>query len=496
VISEPTGHRTLIGNLDGFADGCLFGWAYDRLNPDRTVDVDLLVGGRRVLTVPADDYRGDLPGAGIGTGHHAFSVELPARLLAAGPAEVRVRFGGTDQDLAGSPCRIDGRTAGIPLRSLKLVRADDLIAAAVAHTATDLPVLRATPVGQGGPGRFRARVVVPQHGAIGVETVDRAMPEPPAQSLSMPFARICPWGAFGDRPGRIVDASFQFFDPAQYAPAPPAGPGQHLIDPRHWRDWVELDEEVVHFTRPGVYNYYHWTIDVLPQLWVWRQAPFADRRLLLNRRDLCRPSALSAGEVAVRRDCLRALGICDQQLVEVDADVIDAPVVHVPSVSLALILGQARPLYDEIRANLAGEVGAAQERLYVTRRQAGARRIVNEDQVVECLGRHGFRVVALEGMSLAEQVGLFAGARMVVAPHGAGLANLAYMPGGGSLLEILPANQRDREWIFGRVAAAFGHRRVVLLADPVPADAVDPDVMVDLAALEMGIEMMMDGTGM
>ncbi len=65
---------------------------------------------------------------------------------------------------------------------------------------------------------------------------------------------------------------------------------------------------MIHFSRPGSYNFYHWTIDVLPQLWAARLAPFADHRLLLNLRDFRRPRGLSEGEIAVRLDCLRVLG--------------------------------------------------------------------------------------------------------------------------------------------------------------------------------------------
>lgn len=486
----------MIGNLDGIADDCVFGWAYDRRRPERIVDVDILVDGRRIFTVPAQEFRGDLPAAGIGSGQHAFSVELPGRLPGTEVREIAVRFAGTDRDLAGSPRLVDPPAAGAmsPL-GLKLVRADDLVAAAMPHRATELPVLRASLVGEGRPGRFVTAVVTAADGGPAVERVASHMPEPPAQALSMPFGRVYPWGAFGDRPGRIVDASFQFFDPDKYTPALPAGPGCHRINPRHFRDWVELEDEVVHFARPGAYNHYHWTIDVLPQLWVLRQAPFAGRRLLWNRRDFQRPRRLSDNELALRHDCLRALGFGDQQVVEVEADVVDAPVVHVPAVSLALILGEARPLYEELRARLAspggGQGGGEGRNLYITRRQAQSRRIVNEDDLVAALGRCGFRAVLPEEMTLAEQISLFAQARVVVAPHGAALANLAYMPEGGRVLEILPANQRDRQWIFGRVAAAFGHRRVVLLADPIPEDSADPDVRVDMAAFAAALEMVL-----
>ena len=56
-------------------------------------------------------------------------------------------------------------------------------------------------------------------------------------------------------------------------------------------------------------------------------------------------------------------------------------------------------------------------------------------------GRFPAREVALFdslGVPLAEQVRIFAGARAVVGAHGAGLANAAFAPPGGAVLELLP----------------------------------------------------------
>ncbi len=66
------------------------------------------------------------------------------------------------------------------------------------------------------------------------------------------------------------------------------------------------------------------------------------------------------------------------------------------------------------------------ERLYISRAQARVRRVLNEAAVMEVLGAVGFRLCRLEDMSFAEQVRLFAAAELVVAPHGAGLANLLF----------------------------------------------------------------------
>src|SRR5262249_3411263 len=74
--------------------------------------------------------------------------------------------------------------------------------------------------------------------------------------------------------------------------------------------------------------------------------------------------------------------------------------------------------------------------IYISRSKAHKRRLINEDQVVKFLSAYDFRAYVLEQMSFEEQVRLFHQARMVVAPHGAGLTNMIFA-GQIPVLEIL-----------------------------------------------------------
>lgn len=65
-------------------------------------------------------------------------------------------------------------------------------------------------------------------------------------------------------------------------------------------------------------------------------------------------------------------------------------------------------------------------KIFISRNKTLARRVVNEDDVMEALTPLGFIAYTLEEMSFAEQVKLFSQARMVVSPHGAGLTNIIF----------------------------------------------------------------------
>jgi len=64
--------------------------------------------------------------------------------------------------------------------------------------------------------------------------------------------------------------------------------------------------------------------------------------------------------------------------------------------------------------------------IYVSRENAIARRVVNEDEVMDVLSEYGFERYLLEDRTLAENARLFDQADVVVGPHGAGLTDILF----------------------------------------------------------------------
>jgi capsular polysaccharide biosynthesis protein len=62
--------------------------------------------------------------------------------------------------------------------------------------------------------------------------------------------------------------------------------------------------------------------------------------------------------------------------------------------------------------------------------------VLNEEALIGMLQQYGFQTVLLSKLSFAEQVALFASAKIIVAAHGAGLANLSFCNEGTHLIEI------------------------------------------------------------
>jgi len=96
----------------------------------------------------------------------------------------------------------------------------------------------------------------------------------------------------------------------------------------------------------------------------------------------------------------------------------------------------------------------APERIYVSRALAQRRHVENESAVMVALAARGFACVQLERLSWAEQITLFRSVKIVVAPHGAGLANLVFARPGTRVIECF-----GRDYVnscFAQLAEACG----------------------------------------
>jgi hypothetical protein len=118
----------------------------------------------------------------------------------------------------------------------------------------------------------------------------------------------------------------------------------------------------------------------------------------------------------------------------------DAPPVDV----LLVERGDPEPFYLSPRAEIRGGAGLR-------------RSLPNADELAHTLARSGREVtrLRLERLNLVQQVEAFSRAKVVVAQHGAGLANVLWMAEGSRLVEIIPRRQGLRE-CFCRIADVVG----------------------------------------
>lgn len=145
-----------------------------------------------------------------------------------------------------------------------------------------------------------------------------------------------------------------------------------------------------------------------------------------------------------------------------------------------------RWLREKLGGAAGDPAGATPNRVYVSREDAGARRVTNEAALLSVLDDYGFEKVLLSQLDVREQVRLFREAEAVVGPHGAGLVNLVY----GidiDVVELFGANVQEHYYHLSNLLGHDYHclscrprGRVDLEIDPAEVDALLADILEEL----------------
>jgi len=203
-------------------------------------------------------------------------------------------------------------------------------------------------------------------------------------------------------------------------------------------------------------NYYHWTVEFLPQLRSLRQyeAKTGVRPDILVQHDP--PEWIP--------ESIRLTGISDGRIREWNGQPTRITELLVSDHRITtggqhgsydFSLDDHRWVREAVLSNLTNRHEERDERIYVSRQQS-IRRVENFETIRRLLEKYGFEVYTLENMPVEDQARLFDAADHIVAPHGAGLTNILYAPSSASVLELLPGPQYNSN--FFRIASMLGQR--------------------------------------
>jgi capsular polysaccharide biosynthesis protein len=177
-------------------------------------------------------------------------------------------------------------------------------------------------------------------------------------------------------------------------------------------------------------NYYHWLFESLPRLWLLEQAGVD-----LNSID---HFLLNEEQSPFHGQTLERLGVAPGKLMPARKDrVLRCEHLVVPSLPADPMVypGWSLAFLRERLLPVSGPVNM--ERIFISRRHAVRRKLLNESEIEDRLRSAGFKTIALEQHSFAEQIGLFVSAKVIVAPHGAGLSNLVFSLPGTKVVELV-----------------------------------------------------------
>jgi len=180
-------------------------------------------------------------------------------------------------------------------------------------------------------------------------------------------------------------------------------------------------------------NYGHWMIDGLSRLLLMKQT--------MNLSDI-KYIATPKFHFDFQRESLETLGFGPDKIIEISA---------LECVQFEELICSSAPrgtasticpgwIVDEYRKLLPNntQTHARKKRLYVSRKDASSRKLVNEDAVIALLERYGFESVQLSHYNFHDKIALFQQSECIVGLTGAGLTNIMFCDKGTKLLELFP----------------------------------------------------------
>lgn len=219
---------------------------------------------------------------------------------------------------------------------------------------------------------------------------------------------------------------------------PNQGSSISSLRPRYWRRRLEgdvtfrpwlppknrIEGRVALLNTRTSHNYFHWLIDILPRLMPLEK--------LGKNVDYYLVESLSE----FQKQVLEFLGIERGRIIQPHCRLlVEASELLVPSLPTPTCLRDfGQFVTSKLGTQAQADIG---KKIYITRRASSSRAIANEDELISLLDADGFEVHAMEDYSLPQQATLVYQAQVILAAHGAGLANLIFARPGTDVIEIV-----------------------------------------------------------
>lgn len=196
---------------------------------------------------------------------------------------------------------------------------------------------------------------------------------------------------------------------------------------------LELEGNVAFLSAQFGLIYYHWMFDIIARLHLLEKADFDFNKIdwfVVNRH-----------QSPYEKEMLKLLNIPEHKVIDnciypsVKGSVLLVPSFvqwsYLKSSKWGVNFIRNKFLFSGINTN------NYPQRIYISRENANCRKVMNESEFLPFLETLGFQTVCLEHLPFQEQVGYFANAEIIIAPHGSGLTNLIFCRPNTKVIEFL-----------------------------------------------------------
>ncbi len=270
---------------------------------------------------------------------------------------------------------------------------------------------------------------------------------PPLRLFQLgPCIAVCP-NLLLTAGGKLINDNIGYNNAELCAHLPPEFPGiasshTHILLAVRHRDTARVKEPALYL--PATTNYAAWLFGSLPRLAAYvRNAELAQL-----------PIVLHGDAKPYQLESLALLGVPRERLIMHGAHVrLECSALHYCSTSYLHHAPSVTGI-QHVRDHAAREVSntAGPKRLYLARRKARDRPLLNENEVIALFERHGFTAIDPEDHGFEKQARFAAGADIIAGPYGANLANLVFAHRARKCLIIATKQQPE----FARLNSALG----------------------------------------
>ena len=175
------------------------------------------------------------------------------------------------------------------------------------------------------------------------------------------------------------------------------------------------------------HNYFHWICDAIPRLFVIKEK-LKDFILLL-------PDSHKKEFIV---ETLKPFLLKDIIFFP-KGSVVSVPKLNIPTLTSptgnphGVLCKKIRSFYFK---NILSPLNDKSEKIYISRKKATIRFIVNEQAVIKLVEKYGFKVYHFEDFSFVQQVQIMYHSKYFISIHGAAITNIFFMKSHSSVLEL------------------------------------------------------------
>lgn len=136
------------------------------------------------------------------------------------------------------------------------------------------------------------------------------------------------------------------------------------------------------------------------------------------------------------------------------------------------------------------------DRIYVSRKMAKNRKLVNNQEVLDVFTKFNFKEICFEEYNFFEQVYLMKNCKVLAGVHGAGFANIAFLPEHANLFELIKeySSYKEERPSYWRLCSALDLKYYIQYCEPVKYGNYDlwvgVDLIVDTYKLQKNLELL------